>query len=46
MVADPAEVAAAKAGLAMAERLSEVVLSHQRPLDKVAWSVTPSIGWR
>ena len=36
MVADPAEVAAAKAELAMAERLSEVVLSHRRPLDKVA----------
>ena len=36
MVADRAEVAAAKADLAMAERLSEVVLSHQRPLAKVA----------
>jgi hypothetical protein len=36
MVADPEEVAAAKADLAMAERLSHVVLSRQRPLDGVA----------
>jgi len=36
MVADPVEVAAAKADLAMAERLSQAVRSHQRPLDEVA----------
>jgi hypothetical protein len=36
MVIDPVEVAAVKADLAMAERLSKVVLSHQRPLDEVA----------
>ena len=35
MVADPVQVAAAKADLAMAELLSQVVRSHQRPLDEV-----------
>jgi hypothetical protein len=34
--ADPVEVAAAKADLAMADRLSRVVRSHQRPLDETA----------
>ncbi len=36
IVADPVEVAAAKADPAMAERLLQVVRSHQRPLDHVA----------
>ena len=36
MVADPVEVAAAKADPAMAERLLQVVRSHQRPLEHVA----------
>jgi hypothetical protein len=35
-VADRAEVAAAKAAPSMAERISQVVLSHHRPLDMVA----------
>ncbi len=35
-VVDPPEVAAIKADLSMAERLSQVVLSHQRPLEEVA----------
>lgn len=36
MAADPVEVAAAKADLAMANNLLQVVRSHQRPLDQVA----------
>jgi hypothetical protein len=36
MVTDPPEVAAAKADLSMAQLLSQVVLSHQRPLDVAA----------
>ena len=36
MVTDTLEVAAAKADVAMAERLAQVVRSHQRPLDEVA----------
>ena len=36
MVYDPAEVASVKADLGMADRLGQVVRSHQRPLDEVA----------
>ena len=36
MVSDPPEVAAAKADLDMADRLLQVVRSHQRPLEEVA----------
>ena len=37
LVADPVEVAAVKADLAMAARLAQVVRLHQRPLDEVAY---------
>ena len=36
MVSDPPEVAAVKADLGMADRLLQVVRSHQRPLEEVA----------